>query len=137
MSCFYNRPPPSAREAIDKVFELAREMCGSQTKVDRDDWLDWLSKVRENLRSRASVGSCERCGLRDVMVKPTLIPSIDGDEVTVEQLLCSGCRGVLGPAREIRRCTICGGTGHNRISCALNPDNIKVGRAVRDPEGPR
>lgn len=129
MSAFGDRPPPSAHSAIDKVFELAREMCGSQTKVDRDDWLDWLSKVRENMRNRATVGTCDRCGFRDVMVRPRLIASVEDAEVTVEQFLCSNC---LGPTREIRRCTVCGGAGHNRLSCALSPDNVKVGRAVRE-----
>lgn len=129
---FSGRPPPSSPEAVDKVFELARNMTGCLPSDDRADWIDWLAKVRENLRSRATVGACERCGIKDVMVKPTLIASGGPDEPTVEQLLCSHCRGTSGPARETRRCTTCGGLGHNRKSCALNPDNIKVGRTVRE-----
>lgn len=134
MSALFNdRPPPSAPASIDTVFELARELTGCLTTEHREDWLDWLAKVRENLRNRATVGACERCGIKDVMVKPTLIAAMEGDEATVEQLLCVHCRGTLGPSREARRCTTCGGLGHNRTSCALNPANIKVGRAVREP----
>jgi hypothetical protein len=131
---FDDRPPPSAPAAIDTVFELALELTGCLTTEHREDWVDWLAKVRENLRNKATAGDCERCGIRGVMVKPTLIASNDTENPTVEQLLCSVCRGAgaAGTAREVRRCTSCGGLGHNRTSCALNPDNIEVGRPVRE-----
>jgi DnaJ-class molecular chaperone len=115
------------------VFDLARELTGCLTTEHREDWIDWIAKVRENLRNRATVGDCERCGVRGIMVRPTLIASDDANEPTVEQLLCTVCRGTGGFSREARRCTACGGLGHNRTSCPLNINNIKMGRAVREP----
>lgn len=54
MSAFTDRPEPSAREAVDKVFELARELTGCLPPDERAEWLDWIAEVRASLRGGRS-----------------------------------------------------------------------------------
>lgn len=60
MSGFSDRPPPSSSEAIDKVFELAREYLGCLGPDERADWEEWLDAVRPRVvLSRAGAASAE------------------------------------------------------------------------------
>jgi hypothetical protein len=122
MSVFEDRPSPSTPAAVDKVFELARDLTGSLMPEERNDWIVWIAKVRESLRMRGWYDTCHRCSVADVLVQPTFVPVSRGSSELTELLLCAHCRGVQAPMR----CSVCGGVGHNRTTCALNLDKIKV-----------
>jgi hypothetical protein len=123
---WYDRPPPSDREAIDKVFEMARELTGMLSATDRDDWRMWLARTKEHLKNKAVVGDCERCKSTGVLVRPVVVGYVEttNGEEAVSQTLCATCSGAA--IRSEKRCSICRTVGHRSTTCPLNVDRIAV-----------
>ena len=53
MSVFGDRPSPATSEALDKVFEIAREHFGCLDATEAEDWRVWLDVARPYMRFSA------------------------------------------------------------------------------------
>jgi hypothetical protein len=114
---WYDDPPPAGRtrEALARVFELARCIPGSCDVDEQHFWQDWLDRV-ENAWLGTALPSCES----PPAVEESSAPEKSQPIVPYPQLL-----SYVGTSRERRpkRCSFCRLTGHVKTTCGLNPKN--------------
>lgn len=90
---FHDRPAPTSRAALDKVFEMASIATGMMELEESNEWREWLVQARRGLdvedpaKLRAAVTTLQRVAR------------------------------LVDDYRGRRACTTCGKQGHDKRNC--------------------